>query len=136
MKNDSPSSTKPYLIRAFYEWIIDNNCTPYIVLNTKIPEVDVPPQLIQDDKITLNISPQSIRDLQINNDNLYFRARFSGVEQWIHSPIQATLAIYAAENGEGIAFEEEEDAIPAEIKDISPTKKKKDKSKRHLSVVE
>lgn len=102
-------SNKPYLIRAFFEWIIDNKCTPFLVVNANFPRVKVPVEFIEDGQITLNISPDAIRDLKVGNDFFEFRASFSGVVHIISAPIKAVLAIYAQENGQGMFFDFEED---------------------------
>jgi stringent starvation protein B len=102
-------SPKPYLIRAFYDWIVDNNWTPYIAVNASIPGTQVPEEHVQDNKITLNIAPQAVKELHLNNDIIDFYARFSGVVKVIRVPIRAVLAIYASENGRGNVFSEEEE---------------------------
>lgn len=102
------NSTRPYLIRAFYEWIIDNQLTPYVLVNTDVPEVDVPQQYIEDGKIILNISPAAVQDLHISNYWIEFDASFSGQPMQVTVPIKAVLAIYARENGRGMIFDQEE----------------------------
>lgn len=102
-------SNKPYLIRAFYEWIIDSACTPYILVNAAFPHCKVPQQFVENNEITLNISPHAIRDLKVTKDTLEFRASFSGVVHIISAPIKAVLAIYAHENQQGMFFDYEED---------------------------
>ena len=101
-------SNKPYLIRAFYEWINDSQCTPHLVINATYPRCQVPEEHIENGEITLNISPTAIRDLKINNDSVNFRASFSGVVHIIHAPIKSVLAIYAQENQQGMFFDYEE----------------------------
>lgn len=102
-------SNKPYLIRAFYDWIVDSGCTPYLLLNAAVPRCKVPQEFIENNEITLNISPQAIRDLKISKDLVEFRASFSGVVHIISAPIKAVLAIYANENQQGMFFDYEED---------------------------
>lgn len=102
-------SNKPYLIRAFYEWIIDSACTPYILVNAAVPYCKVPQEFVENNEITLNISPDAIRDLKVTKDLLEFRASFSGVVHIISVPIKAVLAIYAHENQQGMFFDYEED---------------------------
>ncbi|CAN5438532.1 ClpXP protease specificity-enhancing factor [soil metagenome] len=99
-------STRPYLIRAFYQWILDNEFTPYIVVNAYEEGTQVPQQYVKDGSIVFNISPTVIDKLEITNDWLTFRARFSGIPHDIYAPIQAVTAIYARENGRGAVFEE------------------------------
>ena len=105
--------SRPYLLRGFYEWIVDNHYTPYIVINTEIPDVHVPEEYIEDGRIVLNIAPNAIRGLLLANDHIEFNARFSGVPYDIWAPIKAVTAVYAKENGKGMVFkEEEEDESP------------------------
>lgn len=107
------TSTRPYLIRAFYEWIVDNLLTPYILVNAEVDGVIVPQNAIKDGKIIFNISSNAIQALHITNQIVEFDASFSGVAQSIYIPIKAIEAIYAQENGRGMVFnmeEEEEDA--------------------------
>lgn len=102
------TSTRPYLIRAFYEWIADNRLTPHILVNAEAPEVEVPKQHIKDGRIVLNIDGAAVRDLSLGNDWLEFNARFGGVARTVRLPVNAVLAIYARENGQGMAFAEEQ----------------------------
>lgn len=102
------TSTRPYLIRAFYQWIIDNSFTPYIVVNTGVPNVFVPTQYIEEDRIILNISPFATDKLEITNQFIDFDASFSGYMEHISAPIHSVLAIYAKENGKGMVFNDEE----------------------------
>ena len=100
--------TKPYLTRAFYEWIVDNDCTPYILVDASAAQVQVPRQFVENDKIILNVSPTAVQGLSLGNEFIAFNARFSGKAQEIFVPISALLAIYAKENGQGMLFNEEE----------------------------
>ncbi len=102
-------SNKPYLIRAFYDWIVDSACTPYILINAAFPRCKVPQEFIENNEITLNVSPEAIRDFKITKDSVEFRASFSGVVHIIYAPIKAVLAIYANENQQGMFFDYEED---------------------------
>lgn len=106
------TSNKPYLIRAFYDWIVDNELTPYILVNTSYPSVQVPSEHIVDARIVLNISPAATRGLLLENDRIVFTARFSGKTEQIFVPPSAVLEIYAKENGRGIAFEPEDEPPP------------------------
>ena len=101
------TSTRPYLLRALYEWMVDNDLTPHLLVDASLDHVEVPVQYIENDKITLNITPSAVRDLEIGNDYLSFSARFSGKPENILAPIRAVLAIYAKENGEGMVFTDE-----------------------------
>lgn len=103
---------KPYLIRAFYDWIVDNQLTPYILVDASYPGTQVPLEHVRNDRIVLNISPSATRGLLLENDRIVFTARFSGqTEQLFVSP-NAVLEIYAKENGRGIAFAVEEGDQP------------------------
>lgn len=98
-------SNKPYLLRAIYDWIVDNDATPHIALFTENPDVLVPEQFVEDGKIVLNISPTAAEGLLIDNNGLSFSARFGGKPYNIYAPITAVLALYANENGEGLSFD-------------------------------
>lgn len=100
-------SNRPYIIRALYEWILDNNCTPYILADTNLPNVNVPSGFAEDGQIVLNLSPSAVKHLLMDNEAISFEARFSGVIQRPYVPITAIKAIYAKENGYGMFFEED-----------------------------
>jgi stringent starvation protein B len=102
------SSSRPYLIRAIHEWILDNQLAPHLLVNTLGPAVNVPAQYVQNGKIILNISPSSVHNLELGNDSITFSARFGGVATFVSVPIAAVLAIYARENGQGMVFNEYE----------------------------
>lgn len=102
-------SNRPYLLRAFYQWIVDSNCTPILVIDAEHPRAKVPQDFVEDGEIIFNISSDAIRDLEINNKQIEFKASFSGVIHMVAAPIKAILAMYAEENGEGIFFDGEED---------------------------
>ena len=103
------TSSRPYLLRAFYEWIVDNNATPYVVVNADFPDAHVPLQYVENGRIVLNISPGAVRSLLIANDHVEFNARFGGAPFDVYAPIKAITAIYAKENGRGMVFKEEDD---------------------------
>ncbi len=100
---------RPYLLRAFYEWIVDNNCTPYLVVDATLPGVKVPLQHVKDGQIVLNISPGAVGNLLLGNDAVTFNARFSGNPFALYIPQRSVLAIYARENGAGTMFTPEEE---------------------------
>ena len=102
------TSSRPYLIRALYEWILDNECTPYILVDTDIDGVDVPGEYIKDAQLTLNVTPSAVQNLSLGNEYISFNARFSGKERDIFLPVTSVLAIYAQENGKGMVFSVEE----------------------------
>ena len=98
--------TKPYLMRAIFEWAEDNGFTPQVLVNAEADGVEVPAAHIVDGQIVLNISSSAVQLHVMDNECLSFSARFSGVEQDIFLPIEAILAIFARENSQGIFFEE------------------------------
>ena len=102
------TSSRPYLTRALYEWILDNGCTPYVVVNANRDDVQVPRAHVKDGQIVLNIAPTAVVGLKIDNDALEFSARFGGVAMQIYAPMGAVLGIYARENGQGMIFEPED----------------------------
>lgn len=102
------TTNRPYLIRAINEWLLDNQTTPYLLVDADAEGVEVPGQFIQDGKIVLNISPQAVEALRVSNDEITFLARFSGVSQLIAIPMPAVMAIYAKENGRGMMFNEDD----------------------------
>ncbi len=97
-------SSRTYLLRALYEWTNDNGMTPHLLVNAGYPGVDVPKEYVQDERIVLNISPSAVQDLVIDNEWIFFEARFSGLSRTIQVPVSAVIAIYARENGQGMAF--------------------------------
>jgi stringent starvation protein B len=99
---------KPYLIRAVYEWILDNNLTPFLLVNANHPEAILPLQFAENGQIILNIRPSAIDALSLGDDAVEFNARFSGKTTYIKAPVTAVMAIYAKENGKGMVFESEE----------------------------
>lgn len=102
------TSCRPYLLRATYEWIIDNDMTPFILVDANVENVHIPRNYVANGKIILNISPSAVQALEIGNDVLKFDARFNGSPMTIVAPIHATLAIYAKENGRGMVFSEDD----------------------------
>lgn len=102
-------SNRPYLLRAFYEWIVDSGCNPILVIDATNPRAKIPRDFANDGEIVFNISATAIRDLKMKNDAIEFKASFSGVIHIISAPIKAILAIYAEENGEGLFFDAEEE---------------------------
>lgn len=99
---------RPYLYNAYYNWIIDNDNTPYLLVNTEFPDVDVPVEFVKDGKIILNISARSIGQYIVADEYISFSARFQGMLRDIYIPFAAMEAIYAQETGDGIIFQQEE----------------------------
>jgi stringent starvation protein B len=102
------TSSRPYLVRAIHEWILDNELTPHLLVDIEGEGVEVPAQQGQNGKIVLNISPQAVEGLMLGNDAIGFRARFGGIATDVYVPLAAVLAIYAKENGRGMVFTEDE----------------------------
>jgi stringent starvation protein B len=100
--------TRPYLARAIYEWICDNNLTPYLLVDATQPYTDVPQQFVQDGQIVLNLAPHSVHMLNMSNDAITFSARFSGASKDLYIPMNAVLGLYARENGQGLFFDPDE----------------------------
>ncbi len=102
------TANRPYLLRALYEWIGDNEMTPHILVDAGVPGVEVPDQAVQKGKVILNIDPAAVRELNLGNEWLTFSARFSGRSFNVTVPVEAVLAIYAKENGQGMMFAQED----------------------------
>jgi len=102
------TSSKPYLVRALYEWILDNDTTPYILVDTSSEQVLIPQGIASDGKVVLNLAPAAIQNLEMTNEHVSFSARFNGVAEDLYCPISALMAIYARENGEGMMFPPED----------------------------
>jgi stringent starvation protein B len=100
----SETSTKPYLLRAIYEWCTDNGYTPYLAAMVD-SQTQVPMEFVKNGEIVLNISFSATSGLKMDNDFIHFHARFAGVSREIFVPVDNVVAIYARENGQGMAFE-------------------------------
>jgi len=135
-------SNKPYLLRAFYQWIVDNQCIPLVTINANDPRCLVPKEYIDEDgEITLNVSPDAVRDFKITNKHLEFQASFSSISHFVSAPIGAIRSIYAQENSEGMYFDTEGEGdaewetesadIEANVP-VAPTTKK---GASHLTVI-
>lgn len=120
------TSNKFYLFKAIFDWLIDNDATPYLHVDASIAGVDVPQQHIKDNQIVLNIRPEAIEDWYIDKQAISFKARFSGRRCSIYVPMNAILALYSKENGLGMAFslEESPDPEPDDNAQISPFQQK------------
>lgn len=103
------TSSRPYLIRALYEWIVDNGFTPYMLVDTAFDVVKVPSAFVENGRIILNISPEATHSLVLGNEAVTFNARFSGAAMDVHVPVVSVLAIYARENGQGMMFGDQDD---------------------------
>ena len=124
------TSNRPYLMRAIYEWILDNDMTPHVLIDADLPDVEVPRQYVEEGRIVLNVSPGAVQQFAIDNECLGFSARFGGKAFAIYAPINAVRAIYAAENSEGMMFELlptsefEEDGTESDDPDPTPPPKR------------
>jgi stringent starvation protein B len=101
----SMTSHRSYLVRALNEWILENNCTPYILVNAFASGVEVPQNFVKDGQIVLNISPMAVQGLVMAKEGIEFRGRFGGIPTRVYVPTAAILGIYARENGQGMIFE-------------------------------
>lgn len=109
------NSSKPYLLRALHEWIVDNGCTPHLLVDAGMEGVMVPPGYAEDGRIVLNVSPTAVRQLVMDNAGVAFNARFGGSPYDIYVPVASVMGIYARENGQGMVFDvtsEEDDDTP------------------------
>ena len=107
MEMSQLTARRPYLLRAFYDWLLDNQLTPHLVVDINLPDVQVPLEYARDGQIVLNIAPRAVGNLELGNDEVRFNARFGGVPRQVSVPMAAILAIYARENGAGTMFEPE-----------------------------
>lgn len=136
--------TRPYLARAIYEWICDNNLTPHLLVDATQPYTDVPTQFVQDGQIVLNIVPHAVHMLNISNDAVTFSARFGGVSKDIYVPMSAVLGLYARENGQGLFFDPDEyanvqtdeDALKSNTTESSATAAETPKKKPGLRILD
>lgn len=115
-------STKPYLIRAIFDWCIDEEQTPQVMVDVSIAGVEVPVGYANEGKIVLNLHPNAVRGLELGNEYLMFSARFAGKSEDIVVPVEAVLAVYARENGQGIVFQADGSGVtpPSPTKPTNP----------------
>ena len=123
-------SNRPYLLRAFYDWIVDNDCTPYSVVNAHYSGVEVPQNFVTGGEIVLNIAPRAVSSFEMNNEFVQLSTRFSGMPIDLFIPIGAVTGIYTQETGQGTVFEPEaEDQTPPPEPPQGPNPVKTEKSK-------
>lgn len=103
--------TRPYLVRAFYDWILDNGMTPYLLVDATVEGASLPVNYVRDGRIVLNVAPAAVTDLQLGVSQVNFSARFNGAAQVISLPVMSIMAIYARENGQGMFFGNEDDVV-------------------------
>lgn len=147
MSDDAPRMTshRPYLMRALYEWIADNGMTPHLLVDATQPGVRVPPQTVKDGKVVLNIAARAVGHLDMGNEAVAFTARFGGASQAVIVPMEAIVAIYARETGQGMALPEDgggagpdddpPDSTPDQDSDEAPAPAPASKRGAHLRVV-
>ena len=105
-------SNRPYLLKAFFDWIVDNQCTPYIIVDAYYAGVEVPQEFVNDGQIVLNIAPRAVSNFSINDTSVEFSTRFNGMPLDLFIPTLSIIGIYAQENGKGMMFEAEESIAP------------------------
>lgn len=112
----SITPTRPYMVRALYQWIEDNALTPYLMVDATADNVQIPREHVQDGRIVLNIASRATGNMSMENDYIHFSARFGGVSQEIWVPLTAVMGIYAKENSQGMFFDpnEYDDYVPEE----------------------
>ncbi len=120
MTDITVTPTRPYLVRAIYDWIQDNQLTPYLVVNADEPNVSVPRQHVKDGQIVLNIAAHAVQQLHIDQETIQFSARFGGVSQLVYAPMRAVIGLYARENGQGLFFDPNEYGDPTELSSPAP----------------
>lgn len=147
-------SNRPYLLRAMFDWIVDNDWTPHVQIDANYPGISVPQDYAQDGMLVLNVHPDAVRELSLANDWFYFKARFQGIEREIGFTPDSVLAIFARENGQGMPFppvpypDTASESASSSLKSVDggkePTTEQKDKpeseakrakKRSHLSVV-
>ncbi len=110
----SVTPTRPYMVRALYQWIEDNAFTPYLMVDATAENVQIPMEHVQDGRIVLNIASRATGNMRMENDYIHFSARFGGVSQEIWVPLTAVMGIYAKENSQGMFFD------PSEYENYEP----------------
>lgn len=126
------TSSRPYLIRALYDWIIDNAMTPHLLVDAEFPGCEVPRQYVEEGRIVFNVNPSAVNGLTLGNEFVMFDARFAGAPMSVIIPVMAVLAVYARENGRGMVFNEEE---PGETPPPEPSEPEPKPSRPSLRVV-
>jgi stringent starvation protein B len=134
-KDIKMTSSRPYLLRAIYEWIVDNNMTPYLLVDATAEAIQVPNEHVNNGKIILNISPAAVMGLDLGAEAVSFNARFSGKPMFVNVPMKAVLAIYSKENGRGMVFTEDNDGGSPEPGGSGPGSGSKESKQPTLRVV-
>lgn len=100
------------MLRALHEWILDNECTPYILVNALADNVEVPQQFVKNGQIVLNVSPMAVSEFSLTNEVMQFSGRFGGIAMDVFVPMAAVMGIYSRENGQGMMFDPDDDPKP------------------------
>lgn len=131
MSETPMTSSRPYFIRALYDWIVENSLTPYLVVHAASEGVSVPQEFVnKDGQILLNIAPRAVMEFSLANEGIMFKARFGGIPREIYVPSSAVLGVYARENGQGMMFDPEAPPpAPAPASPPSSSSKKKGEPK-------
>jgi len=108
----SMSSSRPYLIRALHDWIVDNGLTPHLLVDASVEGLEAPMDYVDNGRLVLNISPRAVRGLDMGMQEIAFGGRFGGHAMDVRVPVGAVLAIYARENGQGMLFNDTDDDSP------------------------
>ena len=135
MDIDNMTPRRPYLLRAFYDWLVDNDLTPHLVVDATLPGVKVPMEFVSDGQIVLNVAPRAVGNLELGNEAISFSARFSGRPHSVIVPLYAAMAIYARENGAGTMFEPEP-AYATDMADIEDVEEIAEEHQDALAPVE
>lgn len=133
-------SRRPYLIRAIFDWATENGFTPHLAVAADYEGVSVPREHVKDGRITLNISPMAVQNLDLDSEPIWFSARFGGRPFEVIIPSGAVLAVFARENGEGVVFGEVEPPTPGDKKEnpaveAAPKEEKPKGARAHLKLV-
>ena len=137
MSDDAPamSSNRPYLLRALYEWIGDNQMTPHLLVDAGREGVQVPASAVKDGRVVLNVAARAVSQLDLGNREIRFLARFGGVSQSVIVPVSAVLAIYAQETGQGMMLPDDGAALAPEGPEDPPEPPAEGKKGGHLRIV-
>lgn len=130
----SDLSTRPYLIRAIYDWCVDSGLTPYLAVRVD-EQTEVPPAFVKDGEIVLNLSASAVRNLEMGNEWITCCGRFSGKSFDLIVPVGAVIGIFARENGQGLVFQGADAQQPPPAADGDENKIRKAPHKPHLQVV-
>jgi stringent starvation protein B len=129
------SSNRPYLLRALYEWIGDNQMTPHLLVDAGREGVQVPASAVKDGRVVLNVAARAVSQLDLGNREIRFLARFGGVSQTVIVPVSAVLAIYAQETGQGMMLPDDGGALAPEGPEDPPEPPAEGKKGGHLRIV-